>query len=249
MPADDLSQQWQAASARAASEARDCPISRQIANERQAVVVQVGHDDVAFLTVCRGTTIVVDDFDDQMFGRQMKSLVTIALGAHQHELARAVRLEHRRAEHALDPLSLKIVQFLRADDDRLRRERLLPVFFQPAGERVERIGVGDQHVRPAAVVALEKQRHRRVAQVERIEHVPAVEPALVSVVLPLLAARPFSECYSPEIDLSRSRLGAGPGVTAMPGRHPPIVAVLVQTELEGRAARPARRLGDQPLTG
>src|SRR5438445_669966 len=77
----------------------------------------------------------------QVLGRQVQPLVTVTCGADQHDLSRAVGLEHRGAEHLSDQVPLEWVEFLRADDDGLRRKGLESPFIERAGEHVQRVGI------------------------------------------------------------------------------------------------------------
>ena len=66
------------------------------------------------------------ELDQQVFHGQVQAFVPVALRPDEHDLPRAIGLEHRGREHLLDQLPLKAVQLLGADDQGPRLKRLQP---------------------------------------------------------------------------------------------------------------------------
>src|SRR5262249_42249112 len=156
------------------------------------------------------------------------------------DLARAVGLEYGRLEDPFDQLPLEIVQFFRADHDRFRRKRDLPALVERPSEDVERIRVGHDDIGAPTIEPLQEFGHAFLAELEGADDRVPVEP-IVKVVLPALPAGSLAERDAPQIELLRAGLRAGPAVAPMPDRRAAIVAVGVEIEVQGHAARAARR--------
>jgi hypothetical protein len=113
----DLPQHGQAPAAGARRPAGDRAIAIQIAHEWHPVIKEIGDDDISLLPVRRLPSLVVHDFHQQMFHREVKAFVAFALRADQHELATSVGFDDRAAERALDRLALNDVELFGAYDD------------------------------------------------------------------------------------------------------------------------------------
>src|SRR5207253_6911008 len=138
-----------------------------------------------------------------IFHRQVQSLMPIAFRADQHELARAVGLEHGRCEHSFDDSSLEIMKLLGADNERFWRERSQTSFFEGPRECIQRVGISDYDIRAIPIQASQELRYAFLTQVKRIEDEAAVQ-AIVEVVLAAPQPRDFAQADAPQVELFRS---------------------------------------------
>jgi hypothetical protein len=80
-PAEDISKQRQPATATAFMKPGDGPVTVRVSNERHSIVCEVRYDDISFLALGSGPTIVVKDLDEAILGADMETFMPVALGA------------------------------------------------------------------------------------------------------------------------------------------------------------------------
>src|SRR5882724_3824727 len=101
-PAHDFFQNGQPPAAGASAPAGNHPIPIGITNKRHPVIVKVRDDNISFLTRRSWTAIIIYDLQQKVFGRDVKPLVAVALGTHEHDLPTPVGLEHGSLKNTLD---------------------------------------------------------------------------------------------------------------------------------------------------
>ena len=141
-PALDLADERETAPTRA-RDARvdsDADISQPVANEGQAVVVQVRDHELAHLTGRDGLA-VAEHLDDERLSDHVVPRVRRALVGDAGELAGPVLVEHLAAEGRLDQAAARLGQRLPAAHDRLRAHGHLAPAPEIAREEIKRLGV------------------------------------------------------------------------------------------------------------
>src|SRR5206468_2095639 len=149
-PALDLADERETAPTRArnARVDSDADISEPVANEGQAVVVQVRDHELAHLPGRDGLA-VAEYLDDERLSDHVVPRVRRALVGDAGELAGPVLVEHPAAEGRLDQAAARLGQRLPATHDRLRAQGDLAPALQIARKEIERLGVSfDQHGLP-----------------------------------------------------------------------------------------------------
>src|SRR5262249_2496789 len=141
-------------------------IADAIADERQAVIVQIGDHHLADLTRRRWAA-VLENLDDVAFADDVVTAMRLALVGDAAELARSVLVELLAAERLLDELAAAVGQRLRRRDDALGSRAQAPLLLEIGSEEVERLGVAVEQHRVVLFDAAHEVVHGRVAHFER----------------------------------------------------------------------------------
>ena len=169
--ADDALEERQPAPAWAAAAGRHGEVAELVAEERDATVVQVGHEHLADLAVgCRPA--VAYHLHDVALGVHVVSTVRLALVRDTAELPRAVLVEHAAAELPLDELPGLRRECLRGGDDGPGAEPVDRLGLQQRGDHVERLGVAVEQRRLPAPHVADVAPQRLVVEREHGEELP-----------------------------------------------------------------------------
>ena len=232
-----IADQRQAAAAGARLFTLDDQVTIAIANERHAVVVQVGNDDFTAFT-WPGRFPVLQDFHKQIVHRNMEPFMSVALRADQHEFPASVGVEHPGVQGLLDQLPLMVIKLLRTGDGGGDRVAFEAVVINVSGEVVEGSGEGDDASGPVTVDIVQATGHFGLGKIKAIEH-PAVEKAVIHAGLQSLERGWRPHVNTPQVNRVATGLTPSPLVSQLGHRRAPLIAVPIQGELHRHAGRAA----------